>query len=241
MQLVANSDTLNMKIVVSSPFRNGNSWLVCLLCRSLSYQKADFGVVTPAALDNLTDNTVVRTNFLINSTNIGGAIGIRLLRNIPDSVAAKLIYGVNNYLTSNASISVVFRAYLDAIAAHSTEWRTPKNCVELAIEDHIQLINQFCRENLEHHLASTEGVTVVSYEDLCHDAGKWVKDFADAHELNCIHAPWQVNVNIAPGASPNGPTDIVVANWCASTLSVESNRRLNTRIVAIREQMLISH
>lgn len=226
-----------MKIVVSSPFRTGNSWLVGLLCRTLNFEKADFGTVTPAGLDNLQDNTVVRTNSVVTSANLGTATGIRLLRNISDAVASKLIYGVTHYIGKSVSVSPAFQSFLNEVAGHDPFWRTPKNCVELALDSHIGVVNQFIRENLIHTLADSTGMISVTYEELCHDAGQWVKTFADSKGLTCVRNPWQVNINMAPSADPSLISDITVSNWCATNISQESARKLNNRIASIRALM----
>jgi hypothetical protein len=183
------------------------------------------------------DNTVIRTNFIINETNTQGAEGIRLLRNIPDCVIAKLWYGVKNYIGQPRTISPAFQAFLTDVASHPVEWRTPKNFGELAITDHIELVNQFIHENLVHHMASTDGITVVTYEELCHDAGGWVKKFADSRQLTLLNSPYQVAINISPANQAEGPVDLTISNWSASNLSAETFRRINNRIIAIRERM----
>ncbi len=204
-------------------------------------KRADFGVITPAAVENMEDGTVIRTNFLINETNIGEAQGIRLLRNIPDAVIAKLWFGVKNYIGQPRSISPSFQSFLNEVATHPVEWRTPKNFGELAINSHIELVNQFIHENLIHHMAPADAITVVSYEELSHDAGGWVKKFAEARNIPIAANPYSVAVNIAPPNSPEGAVDLVEANWCASNLSGEAFRKISNRVNVIRERMAIQN
>lgn len=222
-----------MKIVVSSPFRAGSTWLVGLLCRTFNFNRVDYGSISPPSVANAQNDTVIRTNAVIGSSMLGTAVGIRLTRGIHDAISAKLMYGVLNYLKGGVSLSSDFQAFLDEVKTYPAESRTAKNIVELAVDKHMGVVGQFTRENLSHILSPSSGLTLVTYEQLCGDAIGWLKAFAQTHSLDCAVPPHQAVSQLTPATL----ADLPIANWTAANISPAAFRKMTNRIETIRTQL----
>lgn len=178
----------------------------------------------------------------MSGTDGGDAVVIRMLRNIPDAVASKLIYGVNNYLGQSKPISSTFQDYLNAVAIQPASFREDYGqLVSFAVVNHLHLVNQFIRENVAHHIDLRPVDHIVTYEQLSFSAVSWIQEFVTTHGLTPVKPIRQVVANCIasnfPALFANGRLDITVANWCANNLSAPVYQTLLARVDTIVSQM----